>query len=235
MSHVNSALTPQPRDEAWLSRHETFVAQAENRDIDVLFLGDSLTDWWADPERGGPVWKRHFANWKAANFGISADRTQHVLWRLQNGEGSGFSPRLIILLIGTNNTGMEKDSPAIRNSPAEALAGVIKVVDELRERFPKATILHFAIFPRDEPDSLSRKQIEEINHALADRPLPSNVSLVNIGHLFLDETGATQPHLMPDKLHLSTAGYELWASEIIRWQTKLFQHHEGQQLEATQP
>lgn len=220
---VNSAVIPVPRDEAWLARHQAFVERAQAGDIDVLFLGDSLTDWWADPEKGGPVWDRYFSTWKAANFGISADRTQHLLWRLQNGEAGGFSPKLVILLIGTNNTGWEKDQPAMRNSPEETLAGIEMVVDELLARFPRACILHFAIFPRDEQDSLSRRQIDEINQSLAEKPVYARVSFVDIGHLFLAEDGETQDHLMPDKLHLSTAGYEFWASAISRCRSELLE------------
>jgi lysophospholipase L1-like esterase len=220
-SAAGSAAIPVPRDAEWLARHEAFVERARAGDIDVLFVGDSLTDWWADPEKGGPVWERHFTSWKAANFGISADRTQHLLWRIQNGEAEGYSPRLIVLLIGTNNTGWEKDLSAIRNSAEETLEGILRILDELLLRFPCASILHFAIFPRDEADSLSRRQIEAINLALAGRPRDPRVSLVDIGGAFLGLDGETLDHLMPDKLHLSTAGYELWASAILEWENSL--------------
>src|SRR5438552_5987443 len=103
----NSATTPAPRDPGWVKRHEGFVKIAQKGDVDLLFLGDSITDGW----RGGgkKVWEANFAPLKAANFGIGGDRTEHVLWRIQNGELEGIKPKLVVLMIGTNNGGDSKD------------------------------------------------------------------------------------------------------------------------------
>ncbi|MEI6467441.1 MAG: GDSL-type esterase/lipase family protein, partial [Verrucomicrobiota bacterium] len=104
---ANTALKPEPRDPNWVKRHDGFVQIAKQGGVDVLFVGDSITDGWRRLERGGgkATWDREFAPLKSANFGISGDRTQHVLWRLENGELDGFKPKAIVLMIGTNNTG----------------------------------------------------------------------------------------------------------------------------------
>ncbi len=145
----------------------------------MLFLGDSLTDWWTDPEKGGPVWDRRFSivRRQASASARTAPSTCCGAFRTVKPRAS---PKLIILLIGTNNTGWEKDRPEMRNSSEETLAGVITVLDELQARFLNSCILHFAIFPRDEKDSLNRRQIEEINAALANRSsLPKSFSSIS--------------------------------------------------------
>ena len=124
IASANTAIEPGPRDAGWLKRHEGFVAEAHQGGIDVLFLGDSITDFWRspNPERGGKaVWDREIAPLKAANFGISGDRTQHVLWRLRNGEADGYQPKVVVLMIGTNNTGLERDGTTPRNTPPEVI------------------------------------------------------------------------------------------------------------------
>lgn len=212
----NSAVVPVPRDEAWLARHEEFVAEAAGGNINLLFIGDSLTDWWRDPERGKSVWDEILAARKAANFGISADRTQHLLWRLQNGEAEGFSPATIILLIGTNNTGMENDGSKPRNTPGEAIEGIAAVVRELRGRFPAAVIHHFALFPRGEDGSIYRSQIPEINEGIRRLADGRMVRFHDIGSRFLDQDGDIRLDLMPDRLHLNTEGYRVWGGELGR-------------------
>jgi len=146
---ANTAIDPVPKDGWWMQRHESFVARAAEGDINVLFLGDSITDFWRRSDVGAPVWEREFAPLGAANFGISADRTQHVLWRLDHGEAEGFQPKVVVLLIGTNNTGLERNSDRPRNSTDEVIEGVTAVVHKVRGKFPEARILFHAIFPRE--------------------------------------------------------------------------------------
>lgn len=210
---LNTAILAEPRDEAWRQRHLGFVEEAQAGSIDVLFLGDSITDGWRDPAKGRPVWDRYFSEWKAVNFGISADRTQHVLWRLRHGEADGYHPKVVVLLIGTNNTGLENESRLPRNTAAEVISGILAVLEELHARFPEARILLFALFPRNEKDSLNRRQVGEINHALA-KLSDAHISYLDIGDYFLDEEGYIREDLMPDKLHLSTEGYQYWAEAI---------------------
>ena len=103
----NTATNPVPRDAKWVKRHEGFVQEAQNGGIEILFLGDSITDFWRN--RGSNVWNQYYAPRHAANFGISGDRTQHLLWRIDHGELDGIHPKVVVLMIGTNNTGKEND------------------------------------------------------------------------------------------------------------------------------
>jgi lysophospholipase L1-like esterase len=212
VASANTAIESGPRDAAWLKRHEGFVAEAHQGGIDVLFLGDSITDFWRD--RGRAVWDREFAPLKAANFGISGDRTQHVLWRLRNGEADGYQPKVVVLMIGTNNTGLERDGKTPRNTPPEVIEGVTAVVNELRARFPEAKILFLAIFPRGEKDAPQRVQVAEVNRSLAKLHDGRNVFFLDIGDRFLDAAGNPPKDVMPDLLHPSAKGYEIWADAI---------------------
>jgi lysophospholipase L1-like esterase len=215
---ANTALEPVPRDANWIKRHEGFVEIAKQGGIDVLFLGDSITDNWRredGPQGGKSIWDKNFAPLRAANFGISADRTQHVLWRMANGELDGIRPKAIVLMIGTNNTGLERDSTTVRNTTAEVIEGVTAVVRGLRAKLPDAKILLLAIFPRGEkPDHPQRKQIAEINAALATLNDGHHVRYLDIGPVFLSPDGTLSKDIMPDFLHPNVKGYELWAGAI---------------------
>ena len=209
---ANTAIEAGPRDAAWVKRHEGFVAEAHHGGIGVLFLGDSITDFWRD--RGRAVWDREFAPLKAANFGISGDRTQHVLWRLRNGEADGYQPKVVVLMIGTNNTGLERDGKTPRNTPPEIIEGVTAVVSELRAKFPEAKILLLAIFPRGEKDAPQRAQVAEVNRALVKRHDGRHVFFLDFNDRFLDADGNIPKDVMPDLLHPSAKGYEIWADAI---------------------
>ncbi|HEY6167577.1 MAG TPA: platelet-activating factor acetylhydrolase IB subunit [Verrucomicrobiae bacterium] len=208
---ANTAIEPAPREANWVKRHDGFVAEAKKGGIDVLFLGDSITDGWRS--KGKAVWDKNFAPLKAANFGISGDRTQHVLWRLRNGESEGYRPKAIVLMIGTNNTGKERDGTP-RNTTPEIVEGVAAVVKELRYRFPHAKILFLAIFPRGEKDSDARKQVAEVNQSLAKLNDGKQVVYLDIGGKFLDADGNLPKDIMPDLLHPNEKGYEIWAEAI---------------------
>ncbi len=212
-ARANTAVEPVPRDAGWMKRHEAFVQIAKAGHVDVLFLGDSITDFWRT--RGHAVWDRYYGNLHAANFGINADRTQHVLWRMDHGELTGLHPRVVVLMIGTNNTGNERAGTKPRNSTAEAIAGVTAVVRDLREKLPEAKILLLAIFPRGEKADPQTAQIHEINAALATLDDGRFVHFLDIGPKFLRADGSLEPaDFMPDKLHPSPQGYEVWAEAI---------------------
>lgn len=212
---ANTAIKPEPREGNWLKRHEGFVEIARKGNVDVLFLGDSITDAWRNEQRGKPIWDQHFAPLKAANFGISGDRTQHVLWRLENGEAEGIKPRAVVLMIGTNNTGFERDGTTPRNTPAETIEGVKAVVSTLRAKFPAAKILLLAIFPRGEtPEHPQRKQVAEINAGIAKLHDGRAVHYLDIGRKFLTSDGTLTKEIMPDFLHPGAKGYEIWAEAI---------------------
>lgn len=215
---TNTAITPEPRETAWVKRHEGFVEIARKGGVDVLFLGDSITDGWRREERGGgkKIWDREFAPLRAANFGIGGDRTQHVLWRLENGElDANLKPRAIVLMIGTNNTGFERDNTTPRNSPAETVAGVAAIVKTLRTKLPAAKILLLAVFPRGEkPDHPQRLQVNEINRGIAPLADGKTVRFLDIGSKFLAADGTLPKEIMPDFLHPAEKGYEIWAAAI---------------------
>jgi lysophospholipase L1-like esterase len=222
---ANTAAIPAPRDPLatppdphWMERHEGFVARAHRGSVPILFLGDSITDFWcADgPTRGGKaVWDRELAPQGAVNFGIGADRTQHVLWRIEHGELDGIAPRTVVLMIGTNNLGFERDHPKERrNTTAEAIQGITAVVNELRRRLPTARLILMALLPREGRDDPIRQQVAEVNTALAQLAKGDRIEFLDLGRLFLKQDGSIDPTLMPDLLHPSEKGYILWAGAL---------------------
>jgi lysophospholipase L1-like esterase len=208
----NTATTPAPRDDKWVARHEGFVEQAKQGGIDVLFLGDSITDRWRSV--GSNVWAQDYAPLHAANFGISADRTQHVLWRIDHGELDGIHPKAVVLMIGTNNTGKEKDKKTERNTPSEVVAGVTAVVNDIRKKLPETKILLLAIFPRGQKANPLRNEIKGINASLAKLDDGKTVTYLDIGQKFLAPDGTLSKDIMPDLLHPSEKGYVIWADAM---------------------
>ena len=209
----NTAIQPVPRDAKWIQRHESFVEIAKKGDVDVLFLGDSITDFWRGT--GKAVWEANFAPLHAANFGISADRTQHVLWRLEHGEIDGISPKVIVLLIGTNNTGVETNGSP-RNTTDEAIQGVTLVVHTLLSKLPHSKILLLGVFPRADPKGppAGSSQIKDLNAALARMDDGKFVRFLDFGSKLLSPDGTVTKEIMPDLVHPNAKGYEIWAAAI---------------------
>ncbi len=198
------------------SKHQANLEVAKKGDIDVLFMGDSITDFWRNadgPFAGKPVFDKYFGHLKVANFGIAGDTTQGVLYRLQNGEGQGFSPKVVMLMIGTNNIG--------RNSAAEIAEGIGAVVLEMQKDFPKAKILLLGIFPRGPANDPIRSTIAEINKIIARLHDGDRVHYLDIGAKFLDAQGNIPKEIMSDGLHPSTKGYEIWAEAVKDYIQKL--------------
>lgn len=217
---ANTAIEPIPRDAKWLARHEEFCRIAREKPITILFLGDSITDGWrssgsSEIPRGKAIWDKQFAPLGAENFGISGDRTQHLLWRIEHGELAPIKPRLVVILIGTNNTGFEYDGKTPRNSPSEAIEGVEAMVESVARHLPDTRILLLALFPRDDKGPVVRDQIATINQALSQFAARSNVVFLDIGSKFLNPSGAVSKKLMPDLLHPAAAGYQVWADAIL--------------------
>jgi len=208
----NSATNPVPLGAGWVKRHEGFVAQAKQGGIDILFMGDSITDFWRT--RGSNVWNQFYAPQHAANFGISGDRTQHVLWRMDNGELDGIHPKVVVLMIGTNNTGKERDKKTPRNTPDQVIAGVTAVVNDIRARLPDSKILLLAIFPRGDGGPEQQAQIDEINPAIARLADGRMVKFLDIGSKFLDSEGKVSEAVMPGLLHPNATGYQIWADAM---------------------
>ena len=212
---VNTALVPEPRsgpDGPWVKRHEGFVKIAKQGGVDILFMGDSITDFWRN--RGSNVWNECYAPRHAANFGISGDRTQHVLWRIDHGELDGIQPKVVVLMIGTNNTGKEKDTGKPRNSVPETVAGVQAVVRDIRARLPQSKILLLGIFPRGTFDDPQRAQVALVNTVIAKLDDGKMIKYLDIGSNFLESDGTLPKSIMPDLLHPNEHGYEIWAKAM---------------------
>ena len=208
----NTATNPVPRDAHWMQRHEDFLKIARRGNIDLLFLGDSITDKWRTT--GSNVWNHYYGRLHAANFGINGDRTQHVLWRINHGELDGIHPKVVVLLIGTNNTGKERGSDRIRNTTPEAIDGVTAVVRAVQAKLPQSKILLLALFPRADEVAPPPAEIRKINAAIARLADGHRVVFLDIGPKFLEPDGTLSRSLMPDQLHPSERGYEIWARSM---------------------
>jgi beta-glucosidase len=186
-------------------RHEAFVGLSKAGGIDLLLQGDSITDGW-DSAQNKPVMDKYFGKYKTANFGVSGDTTQGVLWGMRNGE-AGFQPKAIMLMIGTNNTG--------RNTAPEIAEGIGAVVMEMRRNFPNAKILLLGVFPRTAAANAPiRQTIAEINKIISKLDDQKNVFYMDIGSKFLDASGNLPADVMPDALHPNAKGYEIWGEAV---------------------
>jgi lysophospholipase L1-like esterase len=203
---LNVAATFTQTNQRMGPRHEGFVATAKQGNIDLLLHGDSITDWW-QLEANKPVFDKYFGSIRTANFAVAGDTTQGVLWGLRNGEGQGFQPKAVMLMIGTNNTG--------QYTGPEIAEGVGAVVTELRRNFPSAKILLLAIFPRAVPGDPVRDKIAEVNRIISRLDDGKNVFYLDIGQKFLDDKGVFLPDsFRPDNLHPQAKGYEIWGEAV---------------------
>ena len=192
----------------WMPRHkEKLAARKSRQQIDLIMIGDSITHGW---EGGGrKVWGQYYAQRHALNLGFSGDRTEHVIWRLQHGEVDGISPKLAVLMIGTNNAGHRQDKPD------DTAAGVKAIINELRDRLPQTKVLLLAVFPRgrDANDPL-RKLNDATNGILAGYSDKERVFYLDINAEFLEDNGELPNSIMPDLLHPNEQGYEIWAKAM---------------------
>jgi lysophospholipase L1-like esterase len=214
-TRLNTAIVPNLSDR-FLAKHEQNLEVARAGDIDLLFMGDSITDFWRNTEgryAGASVQEEYFGHWKVANFGIAGDTTEGVLYRLDNGEGTGFSPQAVMLMIGTNNTR--------RNTAEEIAEGVGAVVLSLERHFPDAEILLLGVFPRGGVDDPVRETIAEINGIISRLDDGETVHYLDIGDVFLDAEGNIPESVMSDGLHPSTEGYRRWAEAVETPLTRL--------------
>lgn len=209
----NSGINPSPRmiEYDWMSiatwneMHAEDVAIAAQGDIDLLFVGDSITAGW-----DGSLWETHFAPHKAANFGIGGDHTGNLLWRLHNGAIGRLEPKVVVLLIGVNNFGH------LSETPEQVFAGIASVVNTLRGAFPDAQILLNGVFPYgQEANTPQREQVKALNERLATLGSTDKLIFKDYGHLFLQEDGTLSPDIMGDFLHLTPAGYRIWAEAML--------------------
>lgn len=202
----HAAVAPVSRpDTWWQDRHAACVVGTKIGGFDVAFIGDSITEAW--DSSGKAAWDDSFGPMKAANYGFSGDRTQHVLWRLDNGEVIDADPKVVVLMIGTNNIGVD--------SPAEISDGVTAIVDRLLAK-TRTKILLLGIFPRAEAaDHPLRVKVGETTDLFFNRIENPRVLKLDISSYFIRSDGSLRTLLMPDALHLNENGYVIWAKAIL--------------------
>ncbi len=192
--------------------HAEFLERANEGPVGVLFLGDSITEGWRKvPE----IWDAHYGQYQPANFGIGGDRTEHVIWRIEQGELDKISPKVVVLMIGTNNTG--------DNAAVEIAAGNRRIVALIQDALPRTKVLLLGVFPRGprgtrdgsmEDWQGKMAKITAINADLAQLDDGSRVRFLDIGDSFRAPDGSLPKAIMPDQLHLSAAGYQIWVEAM---------------------
>lgn len=207
-----SAAIPKAGNTRFFQLHESFLARGKSGPIGVLFLGDSITEGWA---KAPHIWEHYFGSYQPANFGISGDQTQHVIWRIENGELEGLNPKVVVLMIGTNNSG--------QHTGEQIAAANKKIVGLIRAKLPATKVLVLAIFPRGprktrdgtpEPWEKRMAAITAANLEIARLDDGQMVRFLDINARFLAQDGTIPHPIMPDQLHPNAAGYQLWAEAI---------------------
>lgn len=212
-----SGSIPKAGNARFFELHEKFLARAKSGPIGVLFLGDSITEGW---NKAPHIWEHYFGKYQPANFGIGGDQTQHVIWRIDNGELDGIDPKVVVLMIGTNNSGA---------NTGEQIADAIKtIIDRIHAKLPKTKVLLLAIIPRDarrNPDGLitqaaiddAAKRVaanDRANALIAKFDNGDSIRFLNTNAIFLGRDGRIPWQIMPDQLHPTAAGYQLWAEAL---------------------
>jgi len=212
---ANDAVVPVPRPDVWWkTRHYAMVDRIRQGHARLLFVGDSITHaFGGEPvtgetfnDRGKPTWDKYYGHRQAVNLGISGDRTQHVIWRLDRYHLEASGAKVAVVMIGTNNMGA--------NSPEQIAEGVAGVCGKLSEKAPGIKILLLAIFPKDKASSALRKKVTDTNVLLQAWATKHGVEYLDIGHVFVDASGEIPAEVMPDGLHPMAGGYASWAKAI---------------------
>jgi lysophospholipase L1-like esterase len=190
--------------EWWNKKHDDYVKQAAQGNIDLLFLGDSITDDFRKVPGAWDFFQERFAKYHAANFGIDGDHTQHLLFRILNGECDHIHPRVAVILIGTNNTADD--------SAAAIARGIGACVAATRQKLPQTRILLLGLFPRggSATDNDKRPVIQAVNRQIARFDNGDTVRFLNLYDKFLAPGGSLSKQIMYDGLHPSLQGYHIW-------------------------
>ena len=213
---VPAALDPKPQApnekyaKSYMDRHSWFLEhKAEAGEGAVVFIGDSITEAFA----ASPAYKRTFVNpetrkYKGFNLGYDGDRTENVIWRIENGELDGYKAKTVVLLIGTNN--LANDYPV-----EDVMAGIDRIITLIREKQPQAKLIVSALLPRAGKDSELRQKAEKWNIEIERTALKRGVQCVNFWNRFLDADGNLLPKTFGDGLHPTAAGYEIWTEALL--------------------
>lgn len=213
-AHQNAAIIPVSRTGNAVKR-QTFVLQRAKDapgDYDVEFIGDSITEGWET--RGSNVWHDFSAKHKVINMGVGGDRTEHVLWRFQQGQLDGIKAKVAVVMIGTNNSNKRKGTTEDEYSESDILEGVTAIVNEIRKRQPETKIILMDIFPRGKTFSAQRGKILQVNEALARLDDGKNIFYLDIGPQLIENDGSIAQSMMKDYLHPGEAGYKIWAKAL---------------------
>ena len=209
----NTATTPVPKEnKGWLPRHESINAKAKQGGYDLVYIGDSIVQQFET--KGKEVWDYYYAPRRALNLGISGDRTQHVLWRIDHGNLDGVKPKLTIIMIGQNNGG--------HNTAQEIAEGVTAVVQRVQAKCPESKILLLAIFQRRPQITPERAVLDEANATIAKLADNKSIYYLNINSVFVKPDGSIPADLMPDFEHPSPLGNKVWAEAIEPKVAELF-------------
>ncbi len=217
----NTAILPAPACEQdfynWTERHDAVCKVIREQPVKLVFIGDSITHLWGgtpkpNKQSGDKVWQEFYTPRNAINMGFGWDRTQQALWRIENGEFEGITPDVAVVLIGTNNlTGHN----VRENTDPEIVAGITTVCSTIRKKSPQTKVLLLGVLPRGaEPMGTHRTRIRAINTELAKLDGKNGVTYLDMGPKFLDANGKFLAGVAPDNLHLSEAGYRLWAEAM---------------------
>lgn len=219
LNKTHEAVTPNIQTASWaqswwMKRHNQILDRKDKQESDLIFIGNSIIHHWEDT--GIESWNSYFGKYNPINMGFGGDQTQHVLWRMDNGELDGIKPKLAIVMIGTNN--------ASAGHSAEMIAdGVTTIISRIRTKLPDTRILLLAILPRDDFKSTNREINNNASHIFSNLADNKYIFFKNINAIFLDDEGNIPDDIMPDKLHPSPSGYFLWAEEIEEIISKLIE------------
>jgi lysophospholipase L1-like esterase len=205
------AATPVQNAERFQQLHQAFLARARAGPIGVLFLGDSIVNHW---KTAPAIWEKYYGKDQAVNFGIPGDMTQNVIWRIEHGELDAVHPRVVVFMLGTNNTGGD--------SAAAIFAADRKIVEMIRAKLPETKVLLLGIFPRGQrrqdgtgPGFRPRMAvITAVNAQLATLDDGKNIRYLDLGPKFLSPDGTISPAIMGDGVHPTVAGYQIWADAM---------------------
>ena len=209
------SVTPQPGP--WPDRWEEKlydVKSLSGQVIDAVFVGDSITHGWDRDGVGRGVWFKRFVKpgYKVLNLGFGGDRTEHTLWRIQHGSLDGYKAKIVVLMIGTNNTGHRN---LAAEKPSDTIAGIKAVLAAIRERQSEAKIVLLPIFPRGAtPGDALRMRNEQVNAEICKFADGKNIIWHDFNKKFLESDGTLTKEMMPDYLHPREKGYEIWAKEM---------------------
>jgi lysophospholipase L1-like esterase len=206
--HTNTAIIPVSRVGSITNRQALVLQRAKDNpgDYDIEFIGDSITQGWETA--GKNVWTNYYGKRKVINMGVSGDRTQHVLWRFEQGQLDGVKAKVAVVMIGTNNSNRDD------NTEADILEGVTAIVNQIRQRQPDTKIILFGIFPRGKTFNPQRGKILEVNEALAKLDDGRNIFYMDIGPQLIESDGSISTSMRRDYLHPVEAGYKIWADAM---------------------